>query len=203
MKIILLGPPGSGKGSQADLLAKEYNLKKISVGKILRRISKRKTKLGRLLDKLMDKGRLVPDITANKIIKKEITNNFVIDGYPRDLREAKFLNKITKIDYIFLLDTSEKTMIKRLSNRRQCINGHIYNLITKKPRRQGICNICKKSLFQREDDTLEVIKKRIEIYKKQTLPVLKYYKNRIIKVDGNKEFKEVNKLIIKYIKKQS
>lgn len=204
MKILLLGPPGAGKSLLSNLLVEKYKLKRISVGKILREIAKKHTKLGEKIDNIIDAGKLAPNKLTDEIIKKEIKktkDNFIIDGYPRDLPQAKFLDKVTEIDYIFLLDIPKKTVIERLSKRLQCNNGHIFHLTNIPPKKPGICDFCHKPLFQRDDDKPEAIKARLKIYKKQTLPVIKYYQNRIIRINADRKYKEILKSITNYIKK--
>lgn len=205
MKILILGPPGSGKSLLSNLLVEKYNLKRISVGKILREIAKKHTKLGKKINDIIDSGKLAPTKLTDEIVERQIKkangDNFIMDGFPRGLSQAKFLDKIIKIDYIFLLDIPEKIIIERLSKRLQCINGHIFHLINIPPKKPGICDFCHRPLSQRDDDEPEAIKARLKVYKKQTLPVIKYYQNRIIKINADRKYKEILKSITNYIKK--
>ena len=178
MRLILLGPPGSGKGTQTHLL-KKLNFKVISVGKILRKESKQKTKIGKLINKVISKGKLVPDTLANRIIKKRVKKykgNFVVDGYPRDLVEAKFIYNLVKIDKVFFLDANKKILINRLNNRYK--------------------------LLKRGDDKPEVIKKRFKVYEKETVPAINYFKKKklLIKINANKTINEIFKEIKPHLK---
>jgi len=194
MKLIIIGPPGSGKGSQAELLENKLNLKHIPLGEILRDEIRKNTTIGKKV-KRISKGSLAPDYVVDKLVKKIIKgkNNFILDGYPRHLAQAKYLDKITRIDKVFLLDTPSNLIIKRLSNRRVCKCGETYNLLTKKPKKDSTCDKDGKKLYQRDDDTPKIIKKRIKLYKKQTIPVINYYKKKklLIKIDSSKSLKQV------------
>ena len=190
MKIVLLGKQGCGKGTQGILIAKKYKIPHIVIGDILRKLSKKQTKLGKQIKDLMAKGFLIPDEIPIKIILSKIKGKkgFVLDGFPRNLKQVKALEKAKiKFDVAILLHISDKTAIRRLSARRVCSKcKEVYNLITKKPKKKGICDKCKGKLVQREDDKPKAIRKRISIYKKQTKPVLDFYKKQgILKVvDG-------------------
>ena len=206
VNIVLLGPPGSGKGSQAEILEKKFNLKKISVGDILRLEIKNKTKLGYTIKNIIDKGKLIDSSLAIKIVKSHIENrknNLLFDGFPRDLYEAKTLDKLISITHVFFLTIPKKLIIKRLSNRYECYCGMVYNLLTKKPKHDLTCDICKKRLYRRADDSPEAIKKRLVVYKKETLPVIKYYKGRIAKIDGAKNINYVFNIIKNHINKRN
>jgi len=194
MKIVIIGPPGSGKGSQAELLQKKLKLKHIPVGEILRQEIRKNTSIGKKV-KLISKGSLAPDHVVNKLIYKNLKgkNNFVLDGYPRHLEQAKYLDKLTKIDKVFLLDVPNNLIIRRLSNRRVCKCGESYNLLTKKPKKDLLCDKDNKKLYQRNDDKPEIIKKRLKVFKNGTKPVLDYYKkkNLLIIIDASKLIEDV------------
>ena len=204
LNIVLLGPPGSGKGAQAELLGKEYNLKKISVGDILRLEERKKTLLGKKIEKIIDKGDLIPSRLVVKIVKNHIgnkKNRLLFDGFPRDLYEAKSLNKLAEISYIFFISIPAKVTIKRLSNRYECYCGMTYNLLTKKPKHDLTCDICKRKLYRRADDNPAAIKERLRIYKKETLPVIRFYKSKIIKINGVRGINAVFSIIKRNINK--
>lgn len=198
MKIVLFGSPGSGKGTQAVVLSERLNLKKISLGDILREEVKKNSNLGEEVKSYMEKGLLVPDSVVSKVIEENIdSKDFILDGYPRNLSQAQNLDKILeergqKIDIFINMDIDEKTIINRLSKRRVCkkcgVNYHLENL---PPKKEGICDSCGSELIQRKDDTLPVIKKRWEVFLKESKQVLNFYKKKgkLLNIDalGDKE----------------
>lgn len=200
MKISILGMPGTGKGTQIELIEKDFDVDVVSIGVILRNISDKKTKLGKEVDRLIGKGKLVPDKLVDKIVSKRLKHrSIVFDGYPRDLTEARFLDSKIKLDRVFLLDSSNKTSIYRLKNRRVCSCGMTYNLLTKKPRKDSLCDRCGRKLIRREDDKPEAIRKRIEVYRKKTLPVIKHYNKKgiLIRINADRTIKPTYKTIKK------
>ncbi|MBI2667458.1 nucleoside monophosphate kinase [Candidatus Woesearchaeota archaeon] len=194
MKIIIIGPPGSGKGSQAELLQKKLRLKHIPLGEILRQEIKKNTVIGKKV-KSISMGILAQDYIVDKLINKIIKgrDNFILDGYPRRLAQARYLDKIIKVDRVFLFDIPKNLIIKRLSNRYVCMCGETYNLLSKKPKKNLTCDKCKKKLYQRDDDKIDVIKRRIELYNKQTKPVIDYYRRKkiLFKIDSSKSIENV------------
>ena len=207
MRIILLGPPGSGKGTQATRLVKRFSIPQISTGDILRESVKRKTELGKKAEVFMNKGELVPDdvvigIIDDRIKKEDCKKGFILDGFPRTIAQAEALDKITKIDKVIELDLSDETIINRLSNRRQCSKcGTIYG-IDIPPKKEGVCDKCGSSLYQREDDKVEAIKNRLEVYRKQTKPLVDYYRKKglLVKIDAEKPLLDVLEKIAKAVK---
>lgn len=206
MKLVLFGAPGSGKGTQAVVLCKEFSLVKISLGDILRQEVKNNTDLGKEVNSYMVKGALVPDELVTKVIEASIPqDNFLLEGYPRNFKQAQTLDKILKskkidIDAFIYLDIDEATIINRLSKRRVCSKcGANYHLENIKPKKEGICDCCNSPLTQRKDDTLEVIKNRWQVYIQESEPILDFYnnKNKVIKVDSRKSVEEVLKEIKK------
>uniref|UniRef100_A0A7V3ZTK3 Adenylate kinase n=2 Tax=candidate division WOR-3 bacterium TaxID=2052148 RepID=A0A7V3ZTK3_UNCW3 len=192
---IFIGPPGSGKGTQAKKLAEFLNYSFISTGDILREEVKRNTKIGKFAKEYMEKGLLVPDDLMLKIIKKNLKKGirFILDGFPRTIEQAKGLDEILKkkslkIEKVFYLNVDEDEIIKRLSSRRVCpLCKRIYNLLVERPKNDEICDICNVKLILRDDDKEEVIKKRIEVYKKDTEKLISYYKDKLIEIDGEGE----------------
>ncbi|MCM8832207.1 MAG: adenylate kinase [Candidatus Omnitrophica bacterium] len=211
MRIILFGAPGSGKGTQAEALAQYYKIKRISVGDILRQEVKKNSSFGKQVKSYMEKGLLVPDELILKVIKKNIDKkDFVLDGYPRNLSQAEQLERLfiqKNIDtYVFIyLDVDENTVINRLSKRLICKDcGANYHLINMPPKKDKICDSCGGSLIQRKDDTPQVIRKRLEVFLKESKPILDFYKKRkkFIKVDAKAQkdivFNRIINLLEKY-----
>jgi len=184
MNIIFLGPPGSGKGTQAKLLSKNKNFLHISTGDLFREEIEKKTALGLKVKSYIDQGKLVPDDIVLDVIKTRISisNNILFDGFPRTVDQAEGLEKMMeelgrKIDLVFFFEINEKEVIKRIVARRTCPNcGKIYNMITNPPKNDETCDICNVKLYQRDDDKEDVIKKRLEVYKFQTSPLVSYYR---------------------------
>lgn len=180
MKIILLGKQGSGKGTQGKLIEKKYKIPHTNTGDIFREISKEKTKLGNKVRGLIDKGNLVPDEITIKIVldKFKSKRDFILDGFPRNIKQANALEQIG-MDIAILLDISDEAAIRRLTSRRTCSKCEaIYNIMTAKPKKQGICDKCENKLTQRKDDTEEAIRKRLKIYEKDTKPLIDFYKHK-------------------------
>jgi len=181
MKIILLGAPGSGKGTLADSIKSFYGYEHVSTGDILRENIKNETPLGKLAKPLIDKGNFVPDEIINEVVKNkliELKDNYVLDGYPRTINQAINLLSHTKIDKVIYISLPYDVILKRLTNRRTCSNANckaIYNLDTYS---KSFCERCGSPLFQREDDKEEVIKKRFEVYQSQTEPLIDFYKKQ-------------------------
>jgi adenylate kinase len=185
MNLIILGAPGSGKGTQTTKLKAKLNIPAISTGDIFRKEIKEETELGKRIKKYLDSGQLVPDEIVIDVIKERIKqpdckNGFILDGFPRTLEQAKALDKIVKIDACINLSVPKEIIVKRLSARRTCKNcGEIYNLLVLKPKVDGVCDKCGGPLFQRDDDRESVIEERFRVYERQTEPLLKYYESRV------------------------
>jgi len=189
MKIILLGPPGAGKGTQAKALAKKLNLTHIATGDILRKNVAADTHLGKQAKDFMDRGALVPDelvttMLIERISEPDAKDDFILDGYPRNITQAKRLDNLLKeknmlIGLVIYLDTSEPVIIQRLSGRLVCslcgANFHIKNM---PPKKDMICDNCGGKLYQRTDDREATIRKRLEVYKKETSELIKYYESK-------------------------
>jgi adenylate kinase len=181
---IIFGPPGSGKGTYASRLQSRLGVDVIAMGDIFREILKEETELGRKVKGYVEKGLLVPDAIVIEVLKNRLAKisegkGFILDGYPRTLEQAETLEGITKIDVIILLMVPDWIIIERLSSRRICRNcGAVYNVRFLKPKVENVCDKCGGPLYQRSDDTPEVIKKRIQVYEKQTRPILQLFKER-------------------------
>jgi len=196
MKIIFIGPPASGKGTQAEMLARRLNLPLISSGNLFRQHIINKTELGQKVKEILANGNLVSNETTNQIIAKEIENqsdNFILDGYPRNIDQAEFLEIITKIDCAFEISITLEEAVRRLSGRRVCQCGASYHLIFKPSQKLGLCDFCGGQLFQREDDTEEKIKYRYGIYLKETKPLIDFYQKEkiLIEINGQPPILEV------------
>ncbi len=198
MRLVLLGPPGAGKGTQAELILKYFKIPHISTGDILREHIKNNTALGQKVKEYTDSGRLVPDdiileIVQDRISKDDCSNGFLFDGFPRTIAQAEALDSILaekgiELDFVINLDVEDQIIIDRILNRRFCPKcGKIYNLKLNPPKKDNICDDCNVELQQRKDDKLEVIKNRLEVYRQQTQPLITYYnsKNILINVPGD------------------
>ena len=188
MRFVLVGPPGAGKGTQAQFLAAHFNVPHISTGDIFRSNLKGGTALGLEAKKYMDKGELVPDSVTNDMVRDRLTQNdtangFLLDGYPRNVAQAEVLrtalsNLNLKLDAALELNVDNDEVITRLSGRRTCSNcGKVWHIVYEKPAREGVCDSCNGELIQREDDKAEVISRRLEVYKEQTAPIISFYRN--------------------------
>jgi len=184
VNLIIFGAPGSGKGTYASRLRLKLNLEVVATGDIFREMMKNDTPLGRKVKGYVEKGLLVPDEITLEVLRQNLAKipkgkGFILDGYPRTIEQAKALDDIAKIDAIIHLIVPDWIIIERLYSRRICKDcGAIYNLLYLKPKKDMICDKCGGTLYQREDDTPEVIKRRIEVYEKQTQPLLNYYKEK-------------------------
>lgn len=211
MRIILLGPPGCGKGTQAEIISKNFDIPHISTGDILRDNVKRGTEIGLNAKKYMDSGRLVPDEIIIQMIKDRFLGDdsrkgFLLDGFPRTIAQAEALDDLLNqmniaLDYIVNIDVKDEDIINRISKRLSCPKcGEVYNLLYKKPKKDMKCDSCGGKLHQRDDDNEEVIKNRLDVYRKQTAPLISYYEDKIKNVDGSKNIIEVSKDILKLLK---
>ncbi|WP_225696061.1 adenylate kinase [Candidatus Phytoplasma sp. AldY-WA1] len=215
MNIILIGPPASGKGTQSLILSKNLNIPHISIGDIFRENLRNKTDLGKIVKSYINKGLLVPDKITNSMISKYLTNEniktgFILDGYPRNLDQARFLTeeldkKKIVLNKVFYFNVSEKLLEKRIIGRIVCPQcGEIYHKENKSPEKYGFCDNDNTYLIQRKDDNLNTFQKRLLIYKKETFPLIEYYKknNKLteIKVDEDtKSIKDITEIILKEI----
>lgn len=215
MRLILLGAPGAGKGTQAKLLIEKYNIIQISTGDILRENVKNQTTLGLNAKNYMEKGLLVPDDIIVSMIKERIKkddckNGFILDGFPRTIAQADALTNILnemnlKLNACVYIEVLEEELIKRLSGRRVCNKcGESYHVIFNRPKKEGICDKCQSELIHRKDDQEETIKNRLKVYFNETIPLLDYYtkQNLIVKVDGMGEIHEIFNKIVNALNKK-
>ena len=209
MKIIMLGAPGAGKGTQAKMIADRYNVPHISTGDIFRANIKNGTELGMEAKKYMDQGKLVPDeltvkILLDRVAQGDCKNGYVLDGFPRTIPQAEVLeealNKIgDKIDYAVDIDVPDGNIINRMSGRRACVTcGATYHIVHVPPKKEAICDRCGSELILRDDDKPETVKNRLKIYHDQTQPLIDFYtKKGILKsVDGTQDMNDVFAAIV-------
>lgn len=206
MNIILLGAPGSGKGTQAEFIEKYLSVRSISTGNIIRSELKSGTKLGLEAKSYIEKGLLLPDEIVINMVKETVTkpeykNGFILDGFPRTIAQAEALGRLNvNIDKVIDIEVDDQSIINRLSGRRVCENcGASYHLENKKPEKPGTCDKCHSTLIQRKDDQVETIKERLKIYHEQTEPLKEYYKRegKLVEIEGNKSVEETKSLVLK------
>jgi adenylate kinase len=186
LKAVIFGAPGAGKGTYASRLQSRLNVDVIAMGDIFREMLKEDSEFGRKVKGFVEKGLLVPNDIVNEVLKQRLAKvplgkGFILDGYPRTLEQADTLDNITTIDVVILLMVPDWIIIERLSSRRICRNcGTVYNIRFLKPRRKGVCDECGGELYQRSDDTPEVIKNRLQVYEAQTQPILQTFREKNI-----------------------
>ena len=212
--IVLLGPPGVGKGTQAKILAKQIGLVHISTGDLFRENIKNQTELGQLSQRYINKGQLVPDDVTIGMLKERISRSdcelgAVMDGFPRTLKQAEAFKIILDsmgddVSIVPYTKASDKVLIERLSGRWTCRkNGHIFHSVFKPPQEEGICDKDGSELYQRDDDTVETAKKRLKVYVERTSPLIAYYKNQgiLVEVQGEQAIEALAKDILAIVKK--
>jgi adenylate kinase len=213
MYIIILGPPGAGKGTQAEILSREMNLPRIASGDLFRQALEKKSELGLLAKSYMEEGRLIPDEIAIRMVLERISlpdcvSGCLFDGFPRTLEQAEVLDKalaeqgksIAKAIYI---QVTKEEFLKRISGRWLCRNCQTpYHLVTSPPKVQGKCDKCGGELYQRPDDNEETVRERLEVFFAQTAPILDYYRkqNKLIEVNGNLGIQEVAREVISVLR---
>ena len=205
MKIILLGAPGAGKGTQAEVICNRYNIPAISTGNIIREALKTGTEMGLKAKSYMDSGALVPDevvigIIKERIVKDDCTDGFILDGFPRTIPQAEALDKMgIVIDKVIDIEVPDEKIINRMSGRRVCEKcGASYHLEYKKPKVEGICDACSGTLIQRKDDHPDTVKSRLDVYHSETEPLKDYYEKqgKLTVVEGQEEIEDTTRLLI-------
>jgi len=212
MKIIMLGAPGAGKGTQAKKIADKYNIPHISTGDIFRANIKEGTELGKKAKSYMDKGLLVPDelvvdLVVDRVKQDDCANGYVLDGFPRTIPQAKALDEALEklddaIDYSINVEVPDENIIRRMSGRRACLGcGATYHIKHIPPKKEGICDTCGKELILRDDDKPETVKNRLKVYHEQTQPLIDYYTDKkiLFDVDGTKDMQDVFNDIVKVL----
>ena len=217
MIIIMLGAPGTGKGTIAGILTKELGIPQVSTGDIFRKHIKEQTELGKLAEKYISNGKLVPDdvtigLVENRLKEPDVQNGIILDGFPRTVKQAEELDKMLEkdgkqVDLVVNLTTPEDEIIERIVNRRICPNCKtVYNLILNPPKQEGICDKCGEKLVQRKDDNKETVKQRFNSYIEQTSPLVDYYDKKgnlysaVVSKSINKLGQDVAEDVLKYIK---
>jgi adenylate kinase len=209
MKIMLFGPQGAGKGTIGAMMSENYGIPLLGAGQMLREAMKEGTEVGKIAEKYINEGNLVPPEVITDLIKERITkddckNGFIFDGFPRNLKQAElFGEKMDEIDYMIEFEAPRELLIHRLTGRRTCKKcGAIYNIFpdcAPNPKEAGKCDECDGELYQREDDKEEAIKKRLAIYDEETVPILERYKDKVIRIDASDNpqaiFERVEKVI--------
>jgi adenylate kinase len=213
MRIIFLGPPGAGKGTQAKLIVKDFHIMQLSTGDLLREHRRQGTKLGHAAQKYMDGGNLVPDevilgMVAEEFRKPELDSGYILDGFPRTCPQARGLDQLLKdrglaLDHVLVLEVPDSELVRRLTARRSCSQcGHIYNLVFNPPSEEGICDHDGSPLIHRSDDTVETVVNRLEVYKKQTRPLIEHYQAQgvVRHIDGTGDMRDIYQRILKVLK---
>lgn len=209
MKIVMLGAPGAGKGTQAEMLAEKYGIPHISTGDIFRMNIKNGTELGKEAKTYMDQGLLVPDeltvrILLDRVAKDDCKNGYLLDGFPRNIPQANVLEEALsklgdKIDYAINVEVPDDNIIRRMSGRRACLAcGATYHIEHVPPKKEGICDKCGEELVLRDDDRPETVGNRLQVYKDQTQPLIEFYEKKGVlhNVDGTKNMNEVFETIV-------
>ncbi|MEG2337663.1 MAG: adenylate kinase [Clostridium sp.] len=212
MRIVLLGPPGSGKGTQAKFIVEKYGIPHISTGDIFRKNIKEETPLGVKAKSYIDKGQLVPDeltveIVEDRLKADDCTKGFMLDGFPRTVGQAEALTKVlgemnTSLDHVINIEVADKALVDRLTGRRVCPScGASFHTVFNPPAKDGICNYCSAEVIQRADDNIETVSSRLEVYSTQTKPLIEYYENKglLRSIEGeqniDKVFEDINKAL--------
>ena len=212
MKIIMLGAPGAGKGTQAKMIADKFGIPHISTGDIFRANIKEGTELGKKAKEYMDQGALVPDeltcdLVVDRIKQDDCSKGYILDGFPRTIPQAECLTKALadmddKIDYAINVDVPDENIVRRMSGRRACVGcGATYHLVYNPTKTEGICDRCGKELILRDDDKPETVQKRLTVYHEQTQPLIDYYKEKgaLAEVDGTQDMQDVFNGIVKIL----
>lgn len=209
-RVVLLGPPGAGKGTQAKLLEERFKARQISTGDILRKAVAEQTALGQQASEYIRRGELVPDrliidLVAERLKEKDCETGFVLDGFPRTIAQAQSLEEILKkmgvgLDRVLAVQLPHKLIVERLSGRRTCKScGALYHVVFDPPKAAGICNRCGGELFQRDDDREETVMNRLKVYDQQTAPLVSYYRERglLREIDGVGEVEAIGKRVVR------
>ena len=214
MRLIMLGAPGAGKGTQAAKVAESLHIPHISTGDIFRANIKNGTELGKKAKAFMDAGKLVPDeltcdLVADRLAQSDCSEGFILDGFPRTIPQAEALEEVltklgTKSDYAVNIDVPDEAIVSRMSGRRACVGcGATYHIVYNPPRTENVCDVCGQTLILRDDDKPETVQTRLKVYHDQTQPLIDFYsgKGALVTVDGTMGLEDVFKAILKAIGK--
>lgn len=205
MKLVLIGSPGAGKGTQAKVLSKHFGIAHISTGDLLREETSLKTEIGLKIIDIMNAGKLVSDeiveaLLSNRIKKDDCKNGFILDGYPRNVEQAKGLSAVVgNIDKVVLISVDDNLIIERMVGRRGCPKcGQMYHIKYNPPKEDGVCSECGSELVQRKDDNEETVKNRLSVYHTSTSPIIDYYKNKglLLEISGVGNIDDISKQLI-------
>ncbi|MBA2808334.1 adenylate kinase [Streptomyces sp. KM273126] len=216
MRIVLVGPPGAGKGTQAAFLAKNLSIPHISTGDLFRANISQQTELGKLAKSFMDKGELVPDevtiaMAKDRMEQPDAASGFLLDGFPRNVSQAEALDEMLtaermKLDAVLDLEVPEDEVVKRIAGRRICRNdsSHVFHVSYKAPKAEGVCDVCGGELYQRDDDSEETVRKRLEVYHTQTEPIIDYYKAQglVVTISALGKVEEVTERAMEALKRE-
>ena len=211
--IVLLGPPGAGKGTQAEKISEVFHLTHVSTGDLFRENIRENTELGKKAKEYTDNGLLVPDevtiaMVEDRLKKEDCKNGALLDGFPRTIKQAEALDKMleesfgSKVTVVPCIEVNKEDLVKRISGRRMCKNGHVFHVHTKPSKVEGVCDVCGEPLYQRADDNEETVHTRLNAYNESTAKLIDYYGNKGVlrTVDGNKQIHEVTDAMLAVIK---
>ena len=203
--IVLLGPPGAGKGTQAEKISEVYHLTHVSTGDLFRANIRENTELGKKAKEYTDQGLLVPDsvtiaMVEDRLKNEDCKNGALLDGFPRTIKQAEALDKMleksfdSKVTVVPCIDVKKEDLVSRISGRRMCKNGHVFHVVTKPPKTEGICDVCGEPLYQRADDDEETVHTRLTAYEESTAPLIGYYEQKGVlrRIDGNGDIADVS-----------
>ena len=211
--IVLLGPPGAGKGTQAEKISEVFHLTHVSTGDLFRENIRENTELGKKAREYTDNGLLVPDevtiaMVEDRLKKDDCKDGALLDGFPRTIKQAEALDKMleesfgSKVTVVPCIEVNKEDLVKRISGRRMCKNGHVFHVHTKPSKVEGVCDVCGEPLYQRSDDNEETVHTRLNAYNESTAKLIDYYGNKGVlrTVDGNKQIHEVTDAMLAVIK---
>ena len=211
--IVLLGPPGAGKGTQAEKISEVFHLTHVSTGDLFRENIRENTELGKKAREYTDNGLLVPDevtiaMVEDRLKKDDCKDGALLDGFPRTIKQAEALDKMleesfgSKVTVVPCIEVNKEDLVKRISGRRMCKNGHVFHVHTKPSKVEGVCDVCGEPLYQRADDNEETVHTRLNAYNESTAKLIDYYGNKGVlrTVDGNKQIHEVTDAMLAVIK---